>query len=53
MYGPPEPEGPQLPTTSGGSYQPLTVGKGDQAVILDKAEAAWLTACWLAAHESD
>jgi hypothetical protein len=43
--------GPELPTATGGSYQLLTVGKGDQAVILDEAEAAWLTACWQATHE--
>jgi hypothetical protein len=49
--GPPKPGGPQFSTTSGGSHQPLTVGKGDQAVILNEAEAAWLTACWLATHE--
>ena len=49
--GPPKPRGPHFSTGSGGSYQPLTAGKGDQAVILNEAEAAWLTACWLATHE--
>jgi hypothetical protein len=49
--GPPGRGGPQLPTGSGGSYQLLTVGKGDQAVILNEAEASWLTACWQATHE--
>jgi hypothetical protein len=49
--GPPKPGGPQIPTTSGASHQPLTVGKGDQAVILNEGEAAWLTACWLVTHE--
>jgi hypothetical protein len=51
--GPPKRGGPQLPTTSGASYQLLTVGTGDHAVILNEPEAAWLTACWLASHEWD
>jgi hypothetical protein len=45
LDGPPKRGGPPLPV--------LTVGQGDEAVILNEAEAVWLTACWLAAHEWD